>query len=91
MAADLTQKMNNYLTRLCTDIVALADIHDRLEALQAEYFALDYATTITDEVIAASSSNHIDHAMFVAGMNSIEALDAMFAAGHATNIQRFRR
>ena len=91
MAADTTNKMNNFLVRITDEIVRLADCHDRLEAIQAEYYALDYGTTITDEVIAASSSNHIDHAMFIAGITSIEALDAMFNAGHATNIQRFRR
>lgn len=93
MAADLSVKKNSFVARVTQEINALLDVHDRLIALESEYVALDYGnetTGITDAVLQDSNSKHLDRSMFLGGFTTLAAIDGLFAAGHATNLQRFR-
>jgi hypothetical protein len=91
MAADTTQKTNNYIARTNDQIVLFLDQYERLMAIYSEYYDLGYGGIVTDDVLANSGSPHLDQQMFMDGMMSIEAIHALMEQGHGTNLQRFRR
>lgn len=91
MAADISQKKQNFIIRLTDEINAFVDAQMRLTALMNEYNRLNYAVTIVDADLLASSSKHIDKVMLTAGMDTINTLELSMAAAHGTNLNRFRR
>jgi len=91
MAADLTQKKQNFIIRLTDEINTFVDAQMRLTALMNEYVRLGYATAIVDADLIASTSKHIDKAMLTAGLDTINVLETSMAGVHGTNLNRFRR
>jgi hypothetical protein len=87
MAADLTAKKSNLISKAIARFVALADARDALVALRAEYDALGY-TFVDGDFVGANV--HLDATKFVAGFTSQGNLETFWAAGNNTNLEKFR-
>jgi hypothetical protein len=58
-----------------------------LLAYRAQWDALDYSNTLTEEDFAGANSD-IDLAAMQAAVASVEAIETFVASGHATNLYR---
>jgi len=79
-----------FITRERDAITALMHAFETLASLAAPYTALDLGNTLTPEDFAAGNTD-VTLAQLVAAVGSVAALQAVLAAGHATNLYRLSR
>lgn len=85
--ANLDNKVSNFVTREVAAAQALIDAFDQWAELRKEWDAQNLASIITDEMITGAN-DHVAAADLAAGFYSLSALEAVMAAGHATNLYK---
>jgi hypothetical protein len=76
--SDFVSRYRLHVTSLLTEL-------ESLNAMRAQWDALDYSTTLPPEAFEGANGD-LDKAEMTAAVASIEAINAFVAAGHATNL-----
>jgi len=87
---DLDGKKNNFITREVTTAENLINAVNEFDALRREWDAQGYSASITDEDIQGDNA-HVSAAQLAAGFTTLEALKAVLAAGHWTNLYNLKK
>lgn len=87
--AELTAKQTNYISRVIAASNRLVEAHDDMAALLEEYNALDYGNSLQPGAFAGDNS-HIAVEDIIAVMVTHAAIEAVFDAGHRTNLLTMR-
>lgn len=83
----LDAKIANFVSREVNAAQALVDAFDSWDELRKEWDAQGLSGVITDEHITGSNQ-HVAAADLANAFSSIDALKAVLAAGHATNLYK---
>lgn len=89
MAADLSDKKANFISRTVTAFVALAEARDALVALRGEWDASTYSTAIVDGD-CTGANKHLTATILAAAFVSQGNLETYWTAGNNTNIEAMR-
>lgn len=84
------EKHVNFSNRQIIAVANLLEALKELRALKAEWDALSYATEISDTDLA-ETLGHVEAKDLAAVFVTLAALEALLAAGHATNLHRVTR
>lgn len=80
---------SDFVTRYRQGVTRLLQASDELQALDREYVALDLGNSLMDGDFDGANVG-ITKAQLVAAVGSVEAIDALLATGHATNLYRVK-
>lgn len=76
-----------WITRYRQTVTSYLQVQNTLNALRAQWDALDYGNTLTAEDFAGANQD-ITLADLTAAVSSVEAIDTFVSAGHTTNLYR---
>lgn len=84
-----SNQKSDFLSRLRQYAADEAELRDRAQSLKREYTALDLGTVITNPDFVGSNTG-LTVTDMTNTINTIDALESAFSAGHKTNIYTFR-
>jgi len=76
-----------WISRYRETVTNYLRVFETLEGLRAQYDALAYGTTLTEEDFAGPNAD-IDLVMLTSAVASVEALGGFMETGHASNLYR---
>jgi hypothetical protein len=76
---------SQWISRYRETVTNFLRVFETLEGLRAQYDALGYGTSLTEEDFAGSNAD-IDLAKLTAAVSSVEAIGGFLATGHSTNL-----
>lgn len=96
MAADLSSKKSNFISRVVDGVSALLDATDAIIAERMQWDALGMSPAsgspyeLTQDDFAGSNA-HLTPQELADAFNSLDALKALLLQGHLTNLNKLRR
>lgn len=82
----IASKANAYMTAVRVQTTNLLTVLNQLHLLRQEWDALDYISTYDDAELSGDNEGKTKAQLAAVLGTSLDALDALLAAGHATNL-----
>ena len=86
-----TQNTNTFITQVSTQAANLIATLQKLRALRSKYDALDLGNTLVQDNIGGDNEGILIADVTAVLGNTLEALEALMTAGHATNLHKIAR
>ena len=86
-----TQNTNIFVTQVSTQAANLIATLQKLRALRSKYDALDLGNTLSQDDIGGDNEGILIPEITAVLGNTLEALETLMAAGHATNLHKIAR
>jgi hypothetical protein len=83
-------RQQDFISQVRTEASAILDAVSRLHALRAEWDALAYGANLTTDDFVGENAD-LDVAEITGVFTTVEAIDALLSAGHATNLYKVYR
>lgn len=83
-------RKSDFVSEVRSDVKVLTEALDRLRNKQLEWNALDYGNTLLPEDLEGSSEGVVPADVGAVVFGTVDAFDAVLAAGHATNLYKLR-